>query len=90
MSFYDDLGVPQTASAEEIKRAYFRKVREHPPESDSLGYQRIRCAYENLTNSEKRSRHDASLRHGGRLAALEERAAVAMREEDWSVAEVCL
>ena len=35
-------------SAEQLKRSYLRKVRQHPPERDPDGFQRVRQAYELL------------------------------------------
>ena len=42
------LGLQPEAGADEIKRAYFRLVREHPPEKDPEQFQQIRHAYEVL------------------------------------------
>ncbi len=51
---YRVLGVPATASLEEIKRAYFTQVRAHPPERDPDGFKAIRSAYERLKTPEAR------------------------------------
>lgn len=42
------LGLPpdEPATPEQTKRAYLRKLREHPPESDPGGFQEVRAAYE--------------------------------------------
>lgn len=45
---YRVLGVSETASLDEIKRAYFTQVRAHPPERDPDGFKAIRAAYERL------------------------------------------
>jgi len=42
------LGLQPEAGADEIKRAYFRLVRQHPPEKDPEQFQQIRHAYEIL------------------------------------------
>ena len=42
------LGLKPGAGEEEIKRAYFRLVRQHPPEKDPEKFQQIRHAYEVL------------------------------------------
>ncbi len=55
---YDVLGVVHTATAAEIKRAYFTLVREHPPERDAANFKRIRAAYEMLRDAEKRAEAD--------------------------------
>jgi hypothetical protein len=42
------LGLTGTPSQQEIRRAYLRKVKEHPPERDREGFERIRQAFEFL------------------------------------------
>lgn len=54
---YETLGLEQDASPEEIKKAYFKLVRLHSPESDPEQFQVIRQAYEHLKNA--RSKPDA-------------------------------
>lgn len=55
---YEVLGVERTAEAREVKRAYFTKVREFPPETHPEEFQRIRAAYELLSDAEARRRYD--------------------------------
>jgi hypothetical protein len=43
-----ELGLEAPASAEAIRRAYLRAVREHPPERDADGFRRVREAYDLL------------------------------------------
>ncbi len=45
---YEVLGLTTDAGPDEIKRAYFRLVRQHPPETDPEQFQQIRHAYEVL------------------------------------------
>lgn len=45
---YDVLGLEPGAGADEVKKAYFRLVRAHPPEKDPEAFQEIRQAYERL------------------------------------------
>lgn len=49
---YKILGLEQGASPAEIKKAYFKMVRLHSPESDPEQFQKIRKAYENLKNAQ--------------------------------------
>jgi curved DNA-binding protein CbpA len=58
---YKVLGLKQGASHQEIRRAYFRQVREHPPETDAEGFKAIRAAYEQLRSAEQRAETDLYL-----------------------------
>src|SRR5256885_10106397 len=51
---YTVLGIPSTASMEEIKQAYFAQVRAHPPERDAVVFKQVRAAYERLKTPEDR------------------------------------
>ncbi len=57
---YAVLGLEHTATAADIKKAYFRLVREHPPERDPENFKRIRASYERLRDPEQRE--DADMR----------------------------
>ena len=46
--YYKTLGLTQGATEAEIKRAYFKLVRQYTPESDPEMFQKIRLAYEQL------------------------------------------
>lgn len=58
---YETLDLPRTATAAEIKQAYFALVRAHPPERDPAMFKRIRAAYERLRDPEKRAETDMLL-----------------------------
>lgn len=58
---YRVLGLERGASHEEIRRAYFRQVREHPPETDPETFKTIRAAYEQLRSAEQRATTDLYL-----------------------------
>lgn len=49
--YYKILGLEPGASQAEIKRAYFKLIRKHSPESDPERFQQIREAYEQLKNA---------------------------------------
>ena len=51
MNAYEVLGVPEGAEQTQVKRAYFRLLRQHSPEKDPEGFARIREAYEKLSSS---------------------------------------
>lgn len=46
---YEVPGVSEDASVSEIEKAFFQKVRDHPPEQDPATHKRIRKAYDVLT-----------------------------------------
>jgi curved DNA-binding protein CbpA len=50
------LGIPENASAEEIRGAYLRKVKEYPPDRSPEEFERIRDAYETLRDPRRRTR----------------------------------
>jgi tetratricopeptide (TPR) repeat protein len=83
--FYVVLGVSKTASPEEIKRAYLALVREYTPERSPAAFQRIRQAYETLSDPTARGQYDT--RPDPQIAALVNRAAEAMRAQEYSRAE---
>ena len=58
---YSVLGLKRGASHDDIRRAYFRKVREHPPETAPETFQAIRAAYEQLRSAEQRTVTDLYL-----------------------------
>ena len=58
---YAVLGIPKSASPDEVKRAYFELIRKHPPEKDPEGFKRIRIAYDSLRDADKRSQTDLFL-----------------------------
>ena len=55
---YAILGVDSQAGLEEIKTAYFARVRAHPPERDPEGFKRVRAAYEQLRDPDRRLETD--------------------------------
>ena len=65
---YSTLQVAPDADFRAIKTAYFALVRQHPPESDPDAFQRIRAAYEVLSDPERRAAYDADRKHAERHA----------------------
>ena len=62
-TWYAALGVPRTATGEEIKRAYRRAVRTHHPDKggDPDHFRAIQTAYEVLKDPKKRALYDSGL-----------------------------
>ena len=65
--YYEVLGVPRTATAKDIKRAYLRLARQHHPDLQTSAerdksadrFKEINEAYEVLSDAEKRAKYDA-------------------------------
>ena len=51
--YYQILGISAGADKKEIKKAYFKLVRQYPPEKEPERFQEIREAYENLMSQEE-------------------------------------
>jgi curved DNA-binding protein CbpA len=49
------LGVERDATAEDVRRTYFRLVRQNPPEAHPEEFKRIRAAYETLRSPLRRA-----------------------------------
>jgi curved DNA-binding protein CbpA len=60
---YAVLGLPRKASLEDVKKAYFARVREFPPERDPDMFKKIRAAYEMLRTPEAKAATDLFLPH---------------------------
>ena len=54
---FEILEVQESATDAEIKKAYLAMVKRYPPEQCSAQFQRIRRAYELISNAEKRIAH---------------------------------
>ncbi|HUP02442.1 MAG TPA: J domain-containing protein [Bryobacteraceae bacterium] len=50
------LGISTDADEEQIRAAYVRKVKEHPPDRSPEEFERIRDAYESLRDPRRRMR----------------------------------
>lgn len=66
--FYSLLNVPRTADEREIKKAYFRLVRRFPPETHPEEFERLREAYEVLSNAPSRREYDQVSQYGEHFA----------------------
>jgi len=49
---FETLGLSPDASARDVRRAYRRAVRDHPPDRDAAQFERVRSAYELLSSPE--------------------------------------
>jgi curved DNA-binding protein CbpA len=83
---YQVLGLSRQATADEIKKAYFARVREFPPEREPETFKRIRAAYDALRTPEAKAATDLFLVHPFVPLELPRRLGVfdiSFHEEDW-------
>lgn len=64
MNHYELLGIPMTASTEEVRRAFRKLSRVHHPDlgGDETAYKRLNAAYHVLSTASERIAYDKSLR----------------------------
>lgn len=83
---YSTLGVAPDASAEEIKKAYFRELRKNPAEKNPRRHQEIREAYAVLGDVQRRRQYDALQRDEGEINRWMAQGQAALQREQWGIA----
>lgn len=81
---YTLIGGQTTDSPEQLRKTYFKTLRQHPPETDPERHQEIRHAWSILGDPEERRRYDALQQEGGTEAAQWlARGTAALGSKDW-------
>jgi curved DNA-binding protein len=67
MDYYSTLGIPKTATQEEIKRAYRKMAAKHHPDrgGNTAEFQKVEEAYRTLSDESKRQQYDNPQSMGG-------------------------
>ncbi len=84
--YFQILEVPQNASSEDIKRAYFKMVRKYPPEKEPELFKLVRQAYDTLSDPQARGDYLDMLHHGGEIMQLYEEATDHMDKKSYPLA----
>jgi tetratricopeptide (TPR) repeat protein len=70
IDLYETLDLTIEANEQEIKKAYFKKIREFPAEKEPEMFRKIRQAYETLSNENSRAEYDALATYGEEIQHL--------------------
>ena len=81
-NYYTRLGIHQNSQESEIKAAFLKAVRQHPPEQDPENFKQIREAYDTLINAQTRQEYDSRLDYGPEIEILENQIKDASEEND--------
>lgn len=70
-NYYDTLGIEETATIEQIKKAYKTAAKEHHPDrgGDEEKFKEIQQAYETLIDETKRHLYDAGIKDTGKYSS---------------------
>lgn len=88
-TYYDILGIPQTADNEQIKSAFRRLAKLYHPDKNPKGkdeFGKILMAYEVLINSAQRSQYDLRLKRGAAMG-YNEKESNFKKQKEWTFNE---
>jgi curved DNA-binding protein CbpA len=80
-TLYQVLGIAETAGIEEIKRTYYRLVRQYRPNEHPEKFQRFNEAHHTLSDPRRRGEYDQIRRSGRRVQVIVDQAAVSLEKD---------
>ncbi|WP_181884497.1 J domain-containing protein [Neobacillus piezotolerans] len=84
------LDIDEKASSNEIKKAYYLKIREYPNETHPVEFQELTKAYKVLSNQESRAKYDHESKDDGAYSKLLTNAIESMNKEQYDSALISL
>ncbi|WP_409271451.1 J domain-containing protein [Neobacillus sp. SCS-31] len=90
ISYYELLGIDENASGNEVKKAYYLKIREYPNETHPVEFQELTKAYKVLSNQESRTQYDHESKDNGAYSRLLNEAIESMNKEQYDSALISL
>lgn len=82
-SYYKILGTTAKISNARVKEKYIQAVKQHPPETDPDGFEKVRRAYETLKDPVKRKQYDLVRKYGENVEELLEKAFIKSEKGDY-------
>ncbi len=86
---YQILNIPKNASQDEIKKAYYKLVRQFPPEKQPEQFKKIRSAYQTLKDSKQKIQYDEmqkAEKYSAEITMLSAEGMKAIEESNWNIA----
>ena len=82
LDYYEILELPEDATERDVKRAFYRLLPQYAPEQKPKEYQRLREAYDRLSNPVSRREYDSMRQFGEEIERLRKQAEEIMAEDD--------
>ncbi|WP_142255389.1 J domain-containing protein [Bacillus sinesaloumensis] len=86
-TYYQLLEIKTTSTDEEIKRAYFKIIKQYPVDQYPEEFKAIRIAYDTLRNAQTRKEYDMKMIHGDLVEQLQKEAMDAYSVDDFEKAK---
>ncbi len=89
LELYEILQIDRNATVREIKRAYVQRIRQYSPEKHPEEFNRIRRAYETLSDPKNRQEYDTMAEHGEEITELMDEVERLIEQERFEEAAKC-